>query len=215
MPPSRSGRVGVLIVNIGTQGHRLLVDPAHLRNSCPTVASSRRRASFGRPFCRPCFCLGLTPKGAIMLDLDGELDEGPLQTIARCAERKAWARARQPGQGRRRRLGHAVWRAPDRRASKALQAEGCDRSLVIALCPQYCAASTRRRRQGVRGFASDALTVGVRVAAPYYDEPVSVDALARSVRASVASLDVEPKDPDRLLPRHSASLLSTRQPPVL
>ena len=33
----------------------------------------------------------------------------------------------------------------------------------------------------------------IRVAAPYYDDPVYIDALARSVRASLADLDFEPE----------------------
>ena len=33
----------------------------------------------------------------------------------------------------------------------------------------------------------------LRVAAPYYDDPVYVGALARSVRAGLASLDFEPE----------------------
>ena len=77
---------------------------------------------------------------------------------------------------------------------KSLQAEGCDRILVIPLYPQYCAASTAT----VADKAFEALQAmrwqpAIRVAAPYYDDPVYIDALARSVRASLADLDFEPE----------------------
>ena len=73
---------------------------------------------------------------------------------------------------------------------KALQAEGCDRILVIPLYPQYCAASTAT----VGDKAFEALQAmrwqpAIRVAAPYYDDPVYIDALARSVRGALAGLD--------------------------
>ena len=77
---------------------------------------------------------------------------------------------------------------------KALQAEGCDRILVIPLYPQYCAASTAT----VGDKAFEALQAmrwqpAIRVAAPYYDDPVYIDALARSVRGALAGLDFEPE----------------------
>ena len=76
----------------------------------------------------------------------------------------------------------------------ALQAEGCDRILVIPLYPQYCAASTAT----VADKAFEALTSmrwqpALRMAAPYYDDPVYIDALARSIRAGLADLDFEPE----------------------
>ena len=77
---------------------------------------------------------------------------------------------------------------------RALQAEGCDRILVIPLYPQYCAASTAT----VADKAFEALQAmrwqpAIRVAAPYYGEPVYIGALARSVSAGLASLDFEPE----------------------
>ena len=76
----------------------------------------------------------------------------------------------------------------------ALQEKGCDRILVVPLYPQYCAATTAT----VCDKAFEALQrlrwqPTLRVAAPYYDNPVYVEALARSTRAALAKLDFEPE----------------------
>ncbi len=76
----------------------------------------------------------------------------------------------------------------------ALQAKGCDRILLVPLYPQYCAATSAT----VCDKAFDALKLmrwqpALRVAAPYYDDPLYIEALARSTRASLAKLDFEPE----------------------
>ena len=77
---------------------------------------------------------------------------------------------------------------------EALQAKGCDRILVMPLYPQYSAASTAT----VCDKVFDTLKAmrwqpALRIAAPYYDDPVYIDALASSVRAGLAGLDFEPE----------------------
>jgi ferrochelatase len=75
-----------------------------------------------------------------------------------------------------------------------LQAEGCDRILIIPLYPQYCAASTATvGDKAFEALRSMRWQPAARVAAPYYDDPVYIDALARSVRSDLASLDFEPE----------------------
>ena len=77
---------------------------------------------------------------------------------------------------------------------KALQAEGCDRILVIPLYPQYCAASTATVGDKVfAALASMRWQPALRMAAPYYDDPVYIDALAASIRAGLAKLDFAPE----------------------
>ena len=77
---------------------------------------------------------------------------------------------------------------------KALMAEGCDRILVIPLYPQYCAASTATVGDKVfAALASMRWQPALRLAAPYYDDPVYIDAVANSVRAGLADLDFEPE----------------------
>ncbi|HVV81303.1 MAG TPA: ferrochelatase [Pseudolabrys sp.] len=75
----------------------------------------------------------------------------------------------------------------------AMQKAGCDRILVIPLYPQYAAATTAT----VCDKVFDALAVmrwqpTLRVTPPYYDEPGYIDALAGSLKSSLAKLKFKP-----------------------
>src|ERR1700734_1473926 len=195
-PPAPSGRVGVLIVNLGTPEG---TDYWSIRRYLNEFLSDRRVIETPRPIWLPIlhFIL-LTRPHAKGRDYEAiwnkDRNEGPLKTITRSQSEKLGLALRN--------LEREVvvdwamrYGAPaigDR--LKALQAEGCDRILVIPLYPQYCAASTAT----VGDKAFEALQTmrwqpAVRVAAPYYDDPVYIEALARSVRASLAGLDFEPE----------------------
>ena len=77
---------------------------------------------------------------------------------------------------------------------RSLKAQGCDRILVIPLYPQYCAASTATVGDKVfEALGSMRWQPALRVAAPYYDDPVYIDALAHSIRTGLANLDFEPE----------------------
>ncbi len=77
---------------------------------------------------------------------------------------------------------------------EALQAAGCERILMIPLYPQYAASTTAT----VNDKAFDALKAmrwqpALRVAPPWHDDPAYIDALARSVRSHLATLPWEPE----------------------
>jgi ferrochelatase len=75
-----------------------------------------------------------------------------------------------------------------------LKAAGCERILVAPLYPQYCAATTATAND--KAFAKMATMrwqPAVRTLPPYYDDPAFIDALAASVRDSLAELDFEPE----------------------
>jgi len=77
---------------------------------------------------------------------------------------------------------------------EALLAKGCERILVLPLYPQYAASTTatafdeiacvlrKLRRQPT-----------LRFAAPYFDDPAYIDALAQGLREGLSSLDFEPQ----------------------
>jgi ferrochelatase len=76
----------------------------------------------------------------------------------------------------------------------ALQAKGCDRILLVPLYPQYAAATTAT----VCDKAFEHLMTlrwqpAVRVAPQWHDDPVYIEALAKSVRKNLAKLDFEPE----------------------
>jgi len=74
-----------------------------------------------------------------------------------------------------------------------LQKTGCDRILIVPLYPQYAAATTAT----VCDKAFDALTTmrwqpALRVAPAWFDEPVYIDALANSLQVGLAKLSFKP-----------------------
>ncbi len=75
-----------------------------------------------------------------------------------------------------------------------LQAQGCDRILLVPLYPQYAAATTATAcDQAFRALMALRWQPAIRVAPPYYDEPVYIDAVAGSMRDHLAKLDFEPE----------------------
>ena len=77
---------------------------------------------------------------------------------------------------------------------EALAAQGCERILVIPLYPQYCAATTGTVGDEVfRALSRMRAQPALRIAAPYYDDPVYIEALASSTSVALAQLDFEPE----------------------
>jgi ferrochelatase len=75
----------------------------------------------------------------------------------------------------------------------ALKAQGCERILVAPLYPQYCAATTATANDAAFAtLATMRWQPALRTLPPYYDDPAYIEALATSVRRSVAALDFEP-----------------------
>jgi protoporphyrin/coproporphyrin ferrochelatase len=75
-----------------------------------------------------------------------------------------------------------------------LAGNGCERILVMPLYPQYSAATTATACDEVfRALMAMRRQPTVRVAAPYFDDPVYVEAVASSARAEIAKLTFEPE----------------------
>ncbi len=195
-PTAPSGRIGVLIVNLGTPEG---VDYRSIRRYLKEFLSDRRVIEAPRLIWLPILQLILLTrpraKGRDYKSIwNKERNEGPLKTITRSQSEKLglalgnlekevvvdWAmRYGAPPIGER---------------LKTLQAEGCDRILVIPLYPQYCAASTATVGDKVfQALGAMRWQPALRMAAPYYDDHVYIDALASSIRAGVANLDFEPE----------------------
>jgi ferrochelatase len=76
---------------------------------------------------------------------------------------------------------------------EALAAQDCERILVVPLYPQYAAATTATVCDEVfRALSCMRLQPILRVAAPYYAEPVYIDALATSLNAVLGKLAFKP-----------------------
>ena len=67
---------------------------------------------------------------------------------------------------------------------ECLQAQGCDRILAVPLYPQYAGATTATACDKVfEALMAMRWQPTLRVAPPYHDEPVYIDALAASARS--------------------------------
>jgi len=77
---------------------------------------------------------------------------------------------------------------------ETLMAQGCDRLLVVPLYPQYAAATTATVADEVlRVLARLRRQPALRIAPPYYDDPVYIEAIASTLRAALAGIGFEPE----------------------
>jgi ferrochelatase len=77
---------------------------------------------------------------------------------------------------------------------EALAAQDCERILVVPLYPQYAAATTATVCDAAfRALAGMRFQPTLRVAAPYYAEPVYIDALVNSLNAELVKLSFKPE----------------------
>lgn len=124
---------------------------------------------------------------------NNERDEGPLKTITRSQAEQLAARF----QGHQKIVVDWAMRYANPSTESritALQEQGCDRILLLPLYPQYAAATSATAcDQAFRALMKMRWQPAVRVAPSYHDDPVYIDALARSMQASLAKLDFEPE----------------------
>jgi protoporphyrin/coproporphyrin ferrochelatase len=195
-PPGLSGRVGVLIVNLGTPEG---TDYLSIRRYLKEFLSDRRVIETPRALWAPILQVILLrrprAKGRDYEAIWNKArDEGPLKTITRSQSEKLGRVLRDLEPDVVVDWAMRYGAPPIAERIKTLQAEGCDRILVIPLYPQYCAASTATvGDKAFEALQSMRWQPALRVAAPYYDDPVYINALARSVRAGLATVDFEPE----------------------
>src|SRR6185295_5462148 len=196
-PPVASGRIGVLIVNLGTPD---ATDYWSMRRYLKEFLSDRRVIETNRILwwlILNLVILTIRP-GRKGRDYDKiwnrERDESPLKTITRAQSEKLAAMLA-PVDGRVM-VDWAMRYGNPSLASRldALRRAGCDRILIVPLYPQYCAATSAT----VADKAFDALKTmrwqpAVRIAPPWHDDPVYVEALAGSLEAELAKLAFKPE----------------------
>jgi ferrochelatase len=124
---------------------------------------------------------------------NNEKDESPFKTITRSqAEQLAARFSDQPGVVVDWAMRYAEPTTESR--IRALQEQGCDRILLLPLYPQYAAATTATAcDEAFRALMKMRWQPAIRSAPAYYDDPVYIDALARSMKTSLAKLDFEPE----------------------
>ena len=191
---------GVLIVNLGTPE---ATDYWSMRRYLKEFLSDRRVIETPRLIWWPVLNLIIltTRPGKKGKDYETiwnrERNEGPLKTITRSQSEQLAARLSDAAamSGQRLVIDWAMRYGQPSIASRvqALQDQGCDRILIVPLYPQYSAATTAT--VGDKTF--DALRAmrwqpAVRIAPPWHDDPVYIDALARSIEDGLSKLDFAP-----------------------
>jgi protoporphyrin/coproporphyrin ferrochelatase len=194
-PPVKSGRIGVLLLNLGTPD---AIGYWPMRRYLKEFLSDRRVIELPRWKWWPILnliILTVRPgrKGKDYAKIwNNALNEGPLKTITRSQAKQLAALL----DNERIVVDWAMRYANPSTASRiaALQAQGCDRLLLVPLYPQYAAATTATAcDEAFRALMRLRWQPAVRVAPAYYDDPVYIEAVAASIRGHLAGLDFEPE----------------------
>src|SRR3954466_4557957 len=195
-PPVAAGSIGALLVNVGTPD---ATDYFPMRRYLKEFLSDPRVIEENRLkwwLILNLIILSVRPrrKGR---DYDKiwnrELNEAPLKSITRSQAEKL-SRMMMPVDARIT-VDWAMRYGNPSVASRldALQKAGCDRILIVPLYPQYAAATTAT----VADKAFDALKTmrwqpAVRIAPPWHDDPVYIEALAGSLEGHLSKLPFKP-----------------------
>lgn len=195
-PPVRHGRIGVLLLNLGTPD---ATGYWPMRRYLKEFLSDKRVIEVPAWKWWPILnliILTVRPgkKGRDYETIwNTEKNEGPLKTITRSqAEKLQQALGSDP----RVIVDWAMRYANPTTESRLrlLQEQGCDRILLLPLYPQYAAATTATAcDHAFRALMRMRWQPAIRVAPAYHDDGTYIDALARSMTANLAKLDFTPE----------------------
>ncbi|TWH00157.1 ferrochelatase [Mesorhizobium sp. J18] len=195
-PSANVGRVGVLLVNLGTPEG---TEYAPMRRYLKEFLSDRRVIEWPRAVWLPILygiVLNTRPKrsGALYRNIwNRERDESPLRTFTRSQGEKlaaALAAHENVVVDWAMRYGEPSIEA----VTKRLLDQGCDRIVMFPLYPQYSATTTATvNDKFFEALMKLRFMPAVRTVPAYPDEPAYIEALARSVKKHLATLDFEPE----------------------
>jgi len=196
-PPVKSGKIGVLIANLGTPD---ATDYSSMRRYLKEFLSDKRVIEDNSLIWKLVFNLIILTRRPASKGRDydsiwnRELNESPLKTITRSQAQKlagylAGIDGRIEVEWGMRYGNPSVGSAID-----ALMAKGCDRILYVPLYPQYAAATTATACDAAfRHLMTLRWQPTLRVAPPYHDDPAYIAALASSMRETLAKLPFTPE----------------------
>ncbi len=198
-PEVKIGKVGVLLVNLGTpDGY----DKKSMYRYLREFLTDKRVIEWPKALWYPILfgiVLNVRPakSGAAYKTIwNHELDESPLRTFTRSQSDKLgetlhgyenvvvdWAM----------RYGNPS--IPSR--LEYLKEQGCDRLLIFPLYPQYSAATTATVNDKVFEHLMNMRWMpAVRTVPPYHDEPVYIEALAKSIENAIEEM---PRKPEKIV----------------
>jgi protoporphyrin/coproporphyrin ferrochelatase len=197
-PPVKSGRIGVLLTNLGTPE---ATDYWAMRRYLKEFLSDRRVIETSRLIWWPVLNLIILskrpgPKGRDYASIwNKDLNEGPLKTITRSQTEQLAAHLKDVAGDRitvdwAMRYGNPLIRT----AIENLLVQGCDRILLVPLYPQYAAATTATAcDHAFRALMDMRWQPTIRVSPPYHDDPVYIDAVVSAMKRDLAALTFEPE----------------------
>lgn len=195
-PAVRKGKVGVMLVNLGTPDG---TDTKSMRRYLREFLSDTRVIEMPKLLWYPILhgiVLNTRPRKSgdnYKKIWNTERDESPLRTYTRAQGEK---------------LAEALADLPDvivdwamrygtpstESVTRKLIEQGCDRIVLFPLYPQFSATTTATASdQLFRALMKIRAMPAVRTVPAYYDEPVYIEALARSIEQHLAKLDFEPE----------------------
>lgn len=195
-PPVKHGKVGVLLVNLGTPDG---TDYKSMRRYLKEFLTDQRVIEWSRFFWYPILfgiVLNTRPRRvgkAYESIWNNDLDESYLRTYTRSqAELLSQRLAAHENVV----VDWGMRYGQPSIASKldALKEQGCEKIVIFPLYPQYAASTTAT----VNDKAFEALMKmrwqpATRTVPPYHDDPAYIDALASSINEKLATLDWEPE----------------------
>lgn len=195
-PKVAFGKVGVLLVNLGTPDG---TDKASMRRYLEEFLTDRRVIEWSRLFWYPILygiVLNRRPAKvgkAYESIWNKELNESYLRTYTRSQGELMAERLKD--------LPNVVvdWGMRYGNPSiasriEALQTAGCERIVLFPLYPQYAAATTATvNDKAFEKLQKMRWQPAIRTVPPYHDEPAYIEALANSITAHLATLDWEPE----------------------
>jgi len=196
-PKVAVGKIGVLLVNLGTPDG---TDYWSMRRYLSEFLTDRRVIEWSPVYWYPILygiVLNRRPQRvgeAYKSIWNNELDESFLRTYTRNQSDKLAERLSPLGSNLMVdwAMRYGTPSIPER--LQALKDAGCERILWFPLYPQYAAATTAT----VNDKAFDTLKkmrwqAAVRTVPPYHDDPIYIEALANSITSHLAELDWEPE----------------------
>ena len=194
-PPVQHGRVGVLLINLGTPD---APEAAAVRRYLAEFLSDPRVIEIPRLAWKPILhgiILRVRPKKSAHAYAQVWTNDGsPLASITR---RQQAALQQRFADGAIVEYAMRYGRPGIAATVQRLVEAGCDRILAAPLYPQYCAATTATAQDALyAALAQMRLQPSLRTLPPYYDDPLYIDALKLSIERQLDALDFTP---DRLL----------------
>ncbi len=195
-PAVAAKKTGVLLVNLGTPDG---TDRVSMRRYLRQFLSDPRVIEWPKAIWYPILhgiVLNTRPKksGAAYESIwNRELNESPLRTFTRSQGNKlaaALADLRDVDVDWAMRYGNPSIAS----VLDAMKARGCERIVMVPLYPQYSATTTATvNDEFFRALMAMRWQPAIRVAPWWHDEPVYIDALARSIEAHLATLSFAPE----------------------